>query len=45
MIFLALLTGKVLEGFFTRFLLMTTEEAIVDSVDQDQTAKNMQSDL
>ena len=26
-------------------LLMTTQEAFVDSVDQDQTAQNVQSDL
>ena len=27
------------------FLLMTTNEGIVDSVDEDQTAQNVQSDL
>ena len=30
---------------FTLSLLMTTQEAFVDSVDQDQTAQNVQSDL
>ena len=29
----------------TLFLLMTTQEAFVDSVDQDQTAQNVQSDM
>ena len=29
----------------TLFLLMTTQEAFVDSVHQDQTARNVQSDL
>ena len=29
----------------TPSLLMTTKEASVDSVDQDQTAQNVQSDL
>ena len=36
-----LLTGEAL----ILSLLMTTIEAFVDSVDQDQTAQNMQSDL
>ena len=29
----------------TFFSLITTQEAIVDSVDQDQTAQNVQSDV
>ena len=29
----------------TLALLMPTQEAFVDSIDQDQTAQNMQSDL
>ena len=32
-------------SYSTLFLLMTTQEAFVDSVDQDQTAQNVQSDL
>ena len=31
--------------WLTLSLLMTTQEAFVDSVDQDQTALNVQSDL
>ena len=33
------------EGKLTLFLLMTTQEALVDSVDQDHTVQNVQSDL
>ena len=29
----------------TLYLLLTTQEAFVDSVDQDQTVQNVQSDL
>ena len=31
--------------YFSLSLLMTTQEAFVDIVDQNQTAQNMQSDL
>ena len=33
------------QGLLNLPLLMTTQEAYVDSVDQDQKAQNMQSDL
>ena len=37
--------NQFVNGGLTFFLLMTTQEAFVDSVDQDQTAQNVQSDL
>ena len=37
--------GFILQIVLTLSFLMTTQEALVDSVDQDQTAQNVQSDL
>ena len=39
------LFGKGLSKNLTLSLLMTTQEAFVVSVDQDQTVQNLQSDL
>ena len=36
---------SIAKGNLSLSLLMTTQVAFVDSVDQDQTAQNMQSDL
>ena len=36
---------RVIENAITLSLLMSTLKAFVDSVDQDQTAQNVQSDL
>ena len=37
--------GLLLSFFLTLSILMTTQEAFVDSIGQDQTAQNMQSNL
>ena len=39
------MTRALAKGGLTLSLLMTTQEAYEDRVDQDQTAQNMQSDL
>ena len=37
--------GKSVQHYFSHSLLLTTQEAFVDSVGQDQTAQNLIPDL